>query len=292
MNLQTGSSNTLSFKGGISILIDALSVKTKMGANSIRALVLSILTPPDKKTPNTTPIPVIQRKAINDDSFLFDGGESGASAYRSLRAKSGDISNNISLQPNANDLNSLTSKSVGSISVNQISCDICNQFNNSFPRSFRLSKNFTLGQLLVGKYGVALQAQRGYQEKDIVCNLIQLAENCLEPIKAKYPDMQISSGYRIGTNLSDHNIGAAADIIFPSRSISSVKDIAAWIVANVPHRQCLLEYETYTGTDKIRVVWIHIALLAKNGRLIESSYPPVQTFVNHQSVYSKLVNLA
>jgi hypothetical protein len=292
MNLQTGSSNTLSLKGGISILIDALSVKTKMGANTIKALLLSILTPPDKKTPNTTPIPVLQRKAVNDDSFLFDGGESGASAYRSLRAKAGDISNNISLQPNADDLNSLNSKSIGSRSVSQINCDICNQFNNSFPRSFKLSRNFTLGNVLVGKYGVALQAQRGLKEKDIVCNLIQLAENCLEPIKAKYPDMQISSGFRLGSNASDHNIGGAVDIIFPNRNISAIKDIAAWIVANVPHRQCLLEYETYSGTDKIRVAWIHVAFLSRNGYLVESSFAPVQTFVNHQSVYSKLVNLA
>jgi len=292
MNLQTGSSNTLSLKGGISILIDALSVKTKMGANTIKALLLSILTPPDKKTPNTTPIPVLQRKAVNDDSFLFDGGESGASAYRNKRAKAGDISNNINLQPNANDLNSLNSKSIGSRSVSQINCDICNQFNNSFPRSFKLSRNFTLGNVLVGKYGVALQAQRGLKEKDIVCNLIQLAENCLEPIKAKYPDMQISSGFRLGSNASDHNIGGAVDIIFPNRNISAIKDIAAWIVQNVPHRQCLLEYETYSGTDKIRVAWIHVAFLSRNGYLVESTFAPVQTFVNHQSVYSKLVNLA
>ena len=292
MNLQTGKTNTLSLKGGLSLLLDAISVKTKMGANSIKALSLAILTPPDKKTPNVTPIPVLQRKALNDDSFLFDGGESGATTYRNNRAKAGDISNNISLQPNANDLLAPNSKSGGAISVNQISCDICNKFNNSFPRSFKLSKNFTLGQLLVGKFGVALQAQRGIQEKDIVCNLIQLAENCLEPIKAKYPDMQISSGFRIGSNSSDHNIGGAADIVFPNRNISAVKDIAAWIVANVPHRQCLLEYETYAGTDKIRVVWIHIAFLSKNGYLVESSFPPVQTFINHQSKYSKLVNLA
>lgn len=292
MNLQTGSSNTLSLKGGISILIDALSVKTKMGANTIRALLLSILTPPDKKTPNTTPIPVLQRKAVNDDSFLFDGGESGAVSYRNKRAKAGDISNSISLQPNANDLNSLTSKSIGTRSVTQADCEICNKFNNSFPRSFKISKNFTLGHVLVGKYGVALQAQRGLKEKDIVCNLIQLSENCLEPIRAKYPDMQISSGFRLGSNASDHNIGGAVDIIFPNRNISVIKDIAAWIVQNVPHRQCLLEYETYSGTDKIRVAWIHVAFLSRNGYLLESTYPPVQTFVNHQSVYSKLVNLA
>ena len=292
INLQTSKTGTLSLAGGLSMLIDALSIKTKMGANSIKALALSVLTPPDKKTPNTTPIPVLQRKAVNDDSFLFDGGESEATAYRNKRAKAGDISNSISLQPNTDDLRSSTSRSIGTRSVTQADCEICNKFNNSFPRSFRISKNFTLGNVLVGKYGVALQAQRGLKEKDIVCNLIQLAENCLEPIRAKYPDMQISSGFRLGSNGSDHNIGGAVDIVFPNRNISSIKDIAAWIVQNVPHRQCLLEYETYSGTDKIRVAWIHVAFLSRNGYLLESTYPPVQTFVNHQSVYSKLVNLA
>jgi len=292
LSLQSGKSYTLSLKGGISMLLDAISVKTKMGANTIKALTLAILSPPDKKKPNVTPIPVLQRKALNDDSFLFDGGESGAKDYSDLRAKSGDISNSIRLQADPNDLSAPNVRSLSSKKVPEVGCEICEKFNNSFPRSFRLSKNFSLGQLLVGKFGVGLQAQRGLEEKDIVCNLIQLAENCLEPIRAKYPDMQISSGFRLGNNSSDHNIGGAVDIVFPNRNISTIKDIAAWIVDNVPHRQCLLEYETYAGTDKIRVAWIHVAFVSKNGYLVSSTYPPVQTFVNHQSRYSKLVNLA
>ena len=146
--------------------------------------------------------------------------------------------------------------------------------------------------MLVGKFGPALQAQRGLQEQDIVCNLIQLSENVLEPINAKYPGMIISSGFRIGENGSDHGIGAAADLVWPNRKISDIKDIAAWITANVPHRQVLLEYETYAGTDKIRVAWIHVAFLSDNGKLVQSTKASVQTFVNHKSIYNKLVNLA
>lgn len=292
LSLQSGNSYTLSLKGGISMLLDALSVKTKMGANTIKALTLSILNPPKKMQPDVTQIPVLQRRALNDDSFILDGGESGAQDYAKQRAENGEISNNIQLQPDPADVAKGNTRSLGPSTITPVGCEICDKFNNSFPRSFNLSKNFTLGHVLIGKYGPALVAQRGLQEKDIVCNLIQLAENCLEPIKKKYPDMVISSGFRIGTSTSDHGIGAAVDIVWPNRKLSDIKDIAEWITTNVPHRQCLLEYETYEGTDKIRVAWVHISFLTSNGRLVQSSFPPVQTFVNHQSKYSKLVNMA
>jgi hypothetical protein len=293
LNLQSSATGALSLKGGLTVLIDAAIVKTKMGANIIKAIALGVLTPPTKKTPNVTQIPVLQRKALNDDSFLLDSGEPEANEYSKKREAAGEISNDIQLSPKAADL--ATTRSFGvasSAKIIQADCEICYKFNNSFPRSFKLTKSFTLGNLLVGKYGPALQAQRGLEEKDIVCNLIQLAENVLEPIKAKYPDMIISSGFRIGTSNSDHGIGAAADLVWPNRKISEIKDIAAWITANVPHRQVLLEYETYTGTDKIRVAWIHVALLTNNGSLVQSRGAAVQTFVNHQSKYNKLVNLA
>ena len=292
LNLQSSATGTLSLKGGLTVLIDAAIVKTKMGANTIKAIALSVLTPPTKKTPNTTQIPVLQRKALNDDSFLLDSAEPEATAYNKQREAAGEISNNIQLTPKASDLATTRSLRVTpSAKILQGDCEICNKFNNSFPRSFKLSKSFTLDKLLVGKFGPALQAQRGLQEQDIVCNLIQLAENVLEPINAKYPGMVISSGFRIGTNGSDHGIGAAADLVWPNKKISDIKDIAAWITANVPHRQVLLEYETYEGTDKIRVAWIHVAFLSDKGSLVQSRGAPVQTFVNHQSKYNKLVNL-
>jgi hypothetical protein len=162
-----------------------------------------------------------------------------------------------------------------------------------FPRSFILSdvnnRIFTLGDLLQDG---GLVAQRGLSEQQIVYNLKQLAINCLDPIKEKYPDMHINSGFRQGTNLSDHGLGAAVDIKFTNRSKTEYKDIAEWIVNNVPHRQVLLEYLFESGSNKLRTVWIHLSFLTSNGALVKSNYAPVQTFVNHSSVYAKLVNLA
>lgn len=297
VNLQSGTGGVVSIKGGLSILMDAVLIKTKMGANLIKALALDILKPPTKKTPNTTEIPVLPRRTLNDDSFALDGGESGASDWSSLREKSGAINRSIVPFANPDDLAAANATGNGKKEILTGDCAICEKFNNSFPRSFKLSKNFTLGHMLVGKYGPALVAQRGLEEKEIVCNLINIAENCLEPIKAKYPDMVISSGFRNKNPVTgsvdpgDHGIGCAVDLWFP-RPTSDIKAIADWISQNVPYRQLLLEYETYEGSSKIRTAWIHLALQLKDGKLVRSSKPPVMTFMNHASVYSKLVNLA
>ena len=104
--------------------------------------------------------------------------------------------------------------------------------------------------------------------------------------------MKINSGFRAGTNRSDHGLGAAADIKFTNTSKSSYKDIAEWIITNVPYRQVLLEYTFEKGSNKLRSAWIHIAFLTDNGNLVRSNFAPVQTFVNHASVYPNLINLA
>ena len=297
VNLQSGTGGVVSIKGGLSILMDAVLIKSKMGANLIKALALDILKPPTKKTPNTTQVPVLPRRTLNDDSFALDGGESEAGTWSSQREAAGAISKSIVPFADPADLAAPNATGNGKTEILTGNCAVCEQFNNSFPRSFKLSKNFTLGHVLVGKYGPALVAQRGLEEKQIVCNLINLAENCLEPIKAKYPDMVISSGFRNrnpvtgGVDPGDHGIGCAVDLWFP-RPISDIKAIADWISQNVPYRQLLLEYETYDGSNKIRTAWIHLALQLKDGKLVKSTKPPVMTFLNHASAYSKLVNLA
>jgi hypothetical protein len=297
LNLQSSATGALSLKGGLTVLIDAAIVKTKMGANTIKAIALSVLTPPTKKTPNTTQIPVLERRSLNDDSYKFDSGEPEADAFNKQREEKGEISNDIQLTPKAADLATTRSLRVApSTGIIEADCEICYKFNNSFPRSFKLSKSFKLDNLLVGNSGGALTPQRGLEQKDIVCNLMQLAENVLEPINAKYPGFTITSGFRIrapdAEGASDHEIGAAVDLVWTNKNKSDIKDIAAWIVANVPHRQVLLEYNISKGSDKIKDVWIHVALLTNNGKLVQSTKAPVQTFVNHQSKYNKLVNLA
>jgi hypothetical protein len=293
ISLQSGALNTISLKGGLSILIDAAVVKTKMGANTIKSVVLSALKLPTKKSPNKTPMPVLQREIVSKSNYLFDSGEPGSDDHKKKLEKLGIINSNIKSSLSDYDKMAKASATYGSsFSLTPVDDAEIRQFKY-FPRSFILSdvnnRIFTLGDLLQDG---GLVAQRGLSEQQIVYNLKQLAINCLDPIKEKYPDMHINSGFRQGTNLSDHGLGAAVDIKFTNRSKTEYKDIAEWIVNNVPHRQVLLEYLFESGSNKLRTVWIHLSFLTSNGALVKSNYAPVQTFVNHSSVYAKLVNLA
>ena len=115
-----------------------------------------------------------------------------------------------------------------------------------FPEAFILSKSANgkrivkLGDLLKGK---GLVGQKGLTNKEIVQNLRNLAVNALDPIKAKFPDMKINSVFRpvastvTGSNVetSDHGLGAAADIKFTNTRFKDYRDIAQWIVQNIPH---------------------------------------------------------
>lgn len=135
-----------------------------------------------------------------------------------------------------------------------------------FPPSYKLSKNFTVGQLIepsvilqdvtlppsVGQRG----APRVYTKQDIIANLAALAENICEPIyellgptSGKYAPQSskgiwsINSGLRNGTNNSDHNKGRAIDIRYnPKRSFEETWKLAAQLEKILPYNQIILEY--------------------------------------------------
>jgi hypothetical protein len=149
--------------------------------------------------------------------------------------------------------------------------------------NLRLTSNFTLGNLskyaLVQKHGVI--AQNGLSVPDIICNLKLLAVNSLDLIKAKYPTMQITSGFRQGSGTSQHKRGMAADIQYSDLqglSLSKQREEyyrrAQWIIDNVPFDQFLLEYKTY-GSGK---PWHHISFNK------DSLRHDVRTFNNDKSV--------
>jgi hypothetical protein len=296
-SLNAQAASTLSLKASADLLMDALLVKTQMGANFVRDIPTGTFPLPELKSPTRSSVPILQRKAAFDESFLLDAGEPEAEEFSNYRNDLGQISKNVVL-----DLTKVsTPRTNGSNDYKRYSCEICEKFGNNFPRSFRLSKNYTLGDLLVGKYAPAkVVKQRGLQAKDIVCNLMQLAENCLEPVLKRYPDVSITSGLRSegasldGRDVSagDHGIGAAVDLIFTSASLDDYVDIANWCVKNLPFRQLLLEYETYSKSSRIRVAWIHVALLLdKNGSIIQSRNPPVMTMINHTKFCDGIITL-
>ena len=89
----------------------------------------------------------------------------------------------------------------------------------------------------------------------VVNNLAALAQNCLEPIKAKYPTMLITNSYRHGSTIGGgaHGTGQACDLQFRGIPAHNYFDIAKWIEQNVPYDQLLLEYLPGKTT------WIHLS---------------------------------
>lgn len=89
----------------------------------------------------------------------------------------------------------------------------------------------------------------------VVNNLAALAQNVIEPIKAKYPSMTITNTYRHGASIGGgaHGTGQAADLQFRGVPAHSYFEIAKWIEQNIPYDQLLLEY--LPG----KTVWIHLS---------------------------------
>jgi len=118
--------------------------------------------------------------------------------------------------------------------------------------NYRLSPNFTLGQLSNrAVFAHTIRAQNGLSVSDIVCNLKHLAVNILEPLRSKYPNIRINSGFRAGSGNSQHNKGQAVDIQIPGAPASLYSEVAAWIAKNLPFDQFILEHG--------KSVWLHIS---------------------------------
>jgi hypothetical protein len=132
--------------------------------------------------------------------------------------------------------------------------------------NIQLSPSFTLGKL--SKYAPAsahvVVAQQGLTTSQIVGNLQLLAINSLEIIKKKFPDMQVTSGFRVGTGKSQHEKGQAADMQFASANGNKALyyQYAQWIRDNVPFDQLILEYKN-TGT---KLPWIHVSFNGPSNR--------------------------
>lgn len=152
------------------------------------------------------------------------------------------------------------------------------------PDSTQLSKYFTVG-MLSSKAAVTsdkVQAQQGLSLGEIVCNMKNLAENCLDVIKAKYPKMLVTSCFRkMGSNpKSQHPLGMACDMQFGVGK-SELFDICVWIKDNVLYDQLLMEYKT-TGTGN---PWIHISFNSRGNR------KQVLTFMNNKTAAQGLKKL-
>ena len=151
-----------------------------------------------------------------------------------------------------------------------------------------LSTNYTVGKLTrkphVSFDNPLSAAVSVLSLGETVCNLKLLAINCLEPIRAKYPNSFITNTWRppSGNPRSQHPLGQAADLQFRGVQKSDYYDIALWIKDNIIYDQLLLEYKT-TGT---RLPWIHVSFSKAGNR------KQVLTLLNNATYSQGLQDLA
>jgi hypothetical protein len=265
---------TASLKGGVELLLDGPSVKTKMGSISMSINSITAYSPPDTKTVSLADaaLSALTRPDVPADLFLGDSLEPEAAALAKQRAENGSINSNTTLTPS-----NKTDTSLGGVTGKAVDTS---EFNNysSFPESLKLSKYYTLGDVTTrpSASSYSVTAQNGLTEKDIVGNLKYLAVNVIDTVKEQYPDAVITSGFRAGGSGSDHNKGQAVDLQFTGHSFSDYYDIADWIKNNTPYKQVLLEYATRPqGT----VAWIHVAAASDGSK----SSMPIGTLANHST---------
>ena len=157
----------------------------------------------------------------------------------------------------------------------------------TIPGNLRLSPNFTIADLssnaAVSKDKIV--AQSGLTEQQIAANLYRLAINVLEPIKQKFPNMFVTSGFRSAIKnknpRSQHPMGLCADLQFRGVTKSEYYNIAMQIKTLVPYDQLLLEYCAYSANP-----WIHISFSGDSNR------GQILTLYNNKTHGQGLIKLA
>ena len=115
---------------------------------------------------------------------------------------------------------------------------------------------------------------------EILCNLANLAKNCYEPIKAKYPAVVVTNTFRQSPPgaqriQAQHGLGMAMDLVFPGISKSNLYEVAAWIRDNVPFDQLLQE----VSGDAF---WIHISHYSGRGYQVPTNSKVANVYVGQK----------
>jgi hypothetical protein len=263
-----------SMRAGAILSLDAPLIKNKMGAASVANTNFKASDLPNVKVITKTE-PVAMTRALSDTECVDDAEEYTPTAIESKYIR---VATDVAAKDTypVTDTNDSKLKSLNFSDIRSATY---------FPGTFRLSKNFTIADLSIGKLGLRpLVAQRNLTSKEIVINMRILAENVLEPLLQKFGIFQISSGLRkegTSSSASDHDIGCAVDIHFGTvpfesmsksqRNVDRLKHvkIAEWMTQNIPFKQLFLEFKTDTIYSRdITSFWIHIALQTKDNTVI------------------------
>lgn len=232
-------------------------IKAVDSQDTVKALINGMV-PPPLGTPLYPPITILPTpELIGEEKFMYElpeDGRVGASKTYNQELVAQQGKTNM-FSSNVYSATGSGGTIVSSVSVNTI-------LNTSeFTGNFKLSEHFTLAMLFDGGFNIKhkLVGQNDLTPQQIVANLANLCENILEKYLDVLPNAiagygktwRITSGYRMGTSISDHNKGRACDIQLIGRSKEDHFNLVKQLDSLVSYDQLILEYAGPTS------VWIH-----------------------------------
>ena len=121
-----------------------------------------------------------------------------------------------------------------------------------------ITKNFTWNELFKSETALRYNIDNYTTDETILTNIRHLTENVLQPVRNKFGQMRITSGYRCpevnnlagGSSTSNHMQGIAADIE-PIDPNTKLIDILTFIERDLEYSELIAEYFP-NG-------WIHVA---------------------------------
>jgi peptidase M15-like protein len=130
-----------------------------------------------------------------------------------------------------------------------------------------VSENFTLEELTQSQTAARLGLDNT-PNQDVILRLENLCEIILEPARAQFGPLLISSGYRSpdvnaavgGSRGSAHMLGNAADVI----PLHATKlDLARWVKNTVPFDQVILEFGSLAEP-----AWTHVSADPRQRKMV------------------------
>lgn len=132
-----------------------------------------------------------------------------------------------------------------------------------------LSPNFTLRSFTIGTpsgagrvifpHALLLTPVSGLTSQERFCNLLALAVNVAEPLRAKFGPFRVNSGLRNDNSVkppgvSQHVSGQAMDVQFDGWTYARYWENAQWVKDNIPYDQFIFEHSSTTG-----LAWFHLS---------------------------------
>lgn len=220
---------------------------------------ISVPTPREPRKDKELP-PLVNLFRYSELYGAVDTPEDGdPSEFNAQKAKIFDPEEKVPTIPSEKDKITVANKSPAPGKT--ISCDKLE--DSDITPGYKLSELFTLGDLLArGKSGYPKGLNYGKTSSEIICNLKAITINCLDLIKAAYPNMIITSTWRSeeynntlrgASKTSDHLSGCAADLQFNGFDRKQYIQAAAAIQKMLPsYNQIILEYR---GSS----MWLHVS---------------------------------